>query len=486
MAFLGWEANEIISSEVERIIESGPHHRLLQVRRKRLVLEITTLSRLSVAEQSLLNESFKQYPLQAGIKKIQTTASFLKEVALQDGRILTVNQAQKLSEILDRWLQGIGPFSYLMDIPHLEEIALSGLGEFAPIRVYHEQYGWIPTTIVVHDETAVHHWVNQLAKPLGRRITWQQPRLNAILIGGSRLHACFPPLSSQPSVTIRRFRSQPFSWADLIRTHFLDERMAAWLHVAMQCQFSILVVGNTGSGKTSLLNALMQGIPVSERMVCLEEVPELMVPHAHCVRLVSNPEMNVSLMDLVTDSLRMRPDRVVMGEIRSAEESKAFAETLFSGQGKGSLATFHGQSVKDALDRLREHGVSSAVFQAIDLIVCVRRQGVMVGEKWQEQRRAVEMCGHDGKGNFIPLMEWNPQTDDWGMKKCPAHLASKIQRVFGRDQTIESNLSKVTKWIRQGFCEHWSHHQYFIRQDDWRKDINDGEKETRVHAITSH
>lgn len=467
MTFAGFEAMEVMASEIERVMEEGSFYRLLRLRTGKIILEITPLSRLSLAERSLLNEAFQQYPIQSR-SKTASTPTFLKWVAKQDDCILTLPQIQRLSEVLDHGLLGIGPFSYLIEIPHLEEIALSGLGEFAPIRVYHQDYGWVSTNLFVCDETVIHHWVNQLAKPSGRRVTWQQPRVNAILSNGSRLHACFPPLSTQPSVTIRRFRPQPFGWADFIRMGFLNEQIAAWLHLAMQCQFSVLVVGNTGSGKTSLLNALMQGIPIKERMICLEEVPELTIPHAHCVRLVSNPEMNVTLSDLVIDSLRMRPDRIIMGEIRSPDESRAFCETLFSGQGKGSLATFHGQSTTDALERLREHGVSSSAFGALDLIVTVKRQSILRQDNWQEIRRVTHVAAHNGKGSFETILEWNPKTDKWLQKKTPPHLANRLQRVFG-NEPVESILNRVRKWVLTGYAQNWSHQQFFFRQDDWRK-----------------
>jgi flagellar protein FlaI len=162
----------------------------------------------------------------------------------------------------------------------------------------------------------------------------------------------------------------------------------------MQCDCSLLIAGNTASGKTTTLNALFSFIPSNERVIITEETPEINLPHKHQMRLVANRDMGITLKDLVYDTLRMRPDRMVVGEVRNKEETEALFDVLLAGQARGSYATFHAQSAHEALSRLQSFGVRKEDLGSIDCIMVQRRMLMYDAEKRKnsEVRRVVEIA----------------------------------------------------------------------------------------------
>ncbi|MDO8340103.1 MAG: ATPase, T2SS/T4P/T4SS family [Candidatus Burarchaeum sp.] len=257
----------------------------------------------------------------------------------------------------------------LMD-DELEELAVVGIGK--PIFIYHRARGWLKTNCAFRNGEALIDVMNKMARGVGRRITLQSPRLNAVLPDGSRMHASIPPISEY-ELTIRKFRRNPIHVADLIAYKTFSPGSLAFLWMLMQADASLVIAGNTASGKTSTLNALFQFISLKERVLITEETPEINVPHEHKVKLLSSAELGIPMKELVADSLRMRPDRVIVGEARTAEEVGALLETMTSGQARGSYATFHAQSAREVLVRMRSLGALPNDLQSLDLIVVQRR-----------------------------------------------------------------------------------------------------------------
>ena len=235
--------------------------------------------------------------------------------------------------------------------------------------------------------------VNRLGRGLGRRLTAQKPRLNAVLEDGSRVHASMPPVSGC-ELTIRKFTREPLSPFDLLSLGTYGARALSLLSLCLQADLSLMLAGNTASGKTSSLNALLSFVPSSERMLLIEETPEISLPHPHQLRLVPFEEGGIPMTELVRDSLRMRPDRVVVGEVRSPEEARAFVESALSGQAKGCYSTFHAQSARDAVLRLRMMGCMPPDLEGIDLFVVQRRVSTYDAKtrKVGESRRVTEIA----------------------------------------------------------------------------------------------
>ncbi len=265
--------------------------------------------------------------------------------------------------------EGFGPLEFLNN-PEIEEIATTRLRE--PIRVYIRGKGWKTTNLAFWTEDYFIYTVNKFATKMGRRLTLKMPRINATLPDGSRLHAVIPPLSHEGhALTIRRFSERKWTPRDVIKAGTATLEQMAVLWWAIDQELNMVIAGNTGSGKTTTLNAVLAFVPMDERIILVEETPEIWVPHPHRIRLV--PDENTSMQELVYDTLRMRPDRVVVGEVRRPEEMRALFDTMLAGQGRGSYATMHGRTVQEAENRIKSMGIPPEDLEALDVIVVQRR-----------------------------------------------------------------------------------------------------------------
>lgn len=337
----------------------------------------------------------------------------------------------------------------LLSDDEIEEIAIIGLG--LPAYVYVRKAGWRRTDGAVHTPEAFVHLVNGLARTLGRRITTQSPRLNAVLPNGFRLHASMPPISGH-ELTIRRFRANPFTPSELCALNTLSYEAAALLWLAMQSDASILVCGNTASGKTSTLNALFSFVPQSERVLITEETPEIRIPHPHQVRMLSSPELGIGMQELVSDSLRMRPDRVIVGEVRTKEEANALAQTLLSGQARGSYATFHAQSAHEALARLFAFGVLEGDLLSLSLILVQRRISKYARGAQREIRRVTEICEipHARSVSLRTLFSYDYKSDSLAKAAKPLFISESICQSFGFDeQKLGREIGKRALFLRK-------------------------------------
>lgn len=335
------------------------------------------LPRLSPEEEALalsVAERFRNETQKRELKGDDEAAALCKKLLYdaceEEGLEIDSEQENYLSRAVFLQTFGSGFLGELLADEKLEEIALIGLQR--PVFVYVRGSGWKRTNVYIDSQDYFVSLCNRLGRGLGRRLTAQQPRINAVLDDGSRMHASMPPVSSC-ELTIRKFSREPLSPFDLLSSGTYDAKMLAFLSLSLQADLSVVFAGNTASGKTTTLNAALSFIPDSERLLLIEETPEISVPHAHQLRLMPFEEAGIGMVELVRDSLRMRPDRVVVGEVRRPEEAHAFVESALSGQAKGCYATFHAQSSRDALLRLRMMGCLEADLEGLDLVVIQRR-----------------------------------------------------------------------------------------------------------------
>jgi pilus assembly protein CpaF len=275
---------------------------------------------------------------------------------------------------------GLGPLEPLLADPAVDEVMVNGPGS-----VYVERRGRIERAGVEFAcEAELMHAIERVLAPLGRRVDEAAPLCDARLADGSRVNVVIPPLSlSGPCLTIRRFRREGFSLRDLVARGTLPGPVAELLAVCVAARASILVSGGTGSGKTTTLNALSGAIPGEERIVTIEDAAELRLRQRHVVRLEARPANlegrgEVTIRQLVRNALRMRPDRIVVGEVRGAE-CLDMLQALNTGH-DGSLTTVHANAPLDALRRvetlalmagvgLPHAAVREQVTSAIDLVV---------------------------------------------------------------------------------------------------------------------
>ena len=319
--------------------------------------------------------------------------SLLKRYCEEKNVLLDKAAGEKIVSLAERCVRGLGIFDFLLQDDELEEISVVGLQK--PVFVFHRKKGWMETNAFISSEEHALDLINKIARPLGRRVTTQNPRVNAILPDGSRLHASIPPVCPQGvEITIRKFLRNPLNARELCDLQTLSLDAAAFLWAVLYGDVSLCIAGNTGSGKTTTLNALFSFIPLNERIVVTEETPELFLLHEHCVKILANEELGVGMKDLVKDTLRMRPDRVVVGEVRSAEETQALFDSLLAGQAKGSFFTFHAKSAGEALQRMQSFGIANEDLNAVDLILVQKRISFLDKKTraQKELRRVTEIC----------------------------------------------------------------------------------------------
>ena len=307
-----------------------------------------------------------------------------QRILAEEGIALTKDERNRLLRDIRDEVFGLGPIEPLLRDPTICDILVNGAQ-----RVYVERAGKLEeTSIRFRDEAHLMRIIERIVSRVGRRIDESNPMVDARLEDGSRVNAIVPPLALDgPSLSIRRFPADTLDHHDLIRFGSMTEEMAMTLEAAVRVRLNILVSGGTGSGKTTLLNILSGFIPEEERIVTIEDSAELQLRQEHLVRLETRPanlegKGAVTTRDLLVNSLRMRPDRIVVGECR-AGEALDMLQAMNTGH-DGSLTTVHANSPRDALARLEtmvamsgldlpKMAVRSQICSAIDLVVQQQR-----------------------------------------------------------------------------------------------------------------
>ncbi len=283
----------------------------------------------------------------------------------------TAVRDQLFHDILDE-LVGYGPLQPLLDDPEVSEVMVNG-----PKKVYIERRGkLIKTNITLENNEQVLRIIDRIILPLGRRVDSESPTVDARLPDGSRVNAVIEPVALDgPTITIRKFMKDKLSIDQLIKLGSITAGMAEFLRACVIARFNIIVSGGTGSGKTTFLNILSSYIPDDERIVTIEDAAELKLQQDHVVRMETKPpnidgQRAVTIRDLVRNSLRMRPDRIVVGECRGGE-ALDMLQAMNTGH-DGSLTTLHANSPRDALSRLE----TMCLMSGLDLPVRVIREQI--------------------------------------------------------------------------------------------------------------
>jgi pilus assembly protein CpaF len=290
-----------------------------------------------------------------------------------DGTLSRQDRLRLASEIADEVL-GFGPLEPLLRDKSVTEIMVNAYD-----RVFYERNGLIELSdIRFRDDAHVLHIVDKILRPLGRRLDDSSPMVDARLPDGSRVNAVIPPLAIKgPSVTIRKFSRELLGADDLIRLGTLSRPAVDFLSACVRARLNLLVSGGTGTGKTTLLNLLSAFIPPRERLVTIEDPAELQIKHIDCVSLETRPPNlegrgQIAQRELVKNALRMRPDRIIVGECRGAEAFDML-QAMNTGH-DGSLTTVHANSPRDSLARLE-----NMVLMAVELPVQAIREQIASG-----------------------------------------------------------------------------------------------------------
>jgi len=302
----------------------------------------------------------------------QILADKTLEVCKRAGLNLDSGTWAQVTHYLEEELVGYGPIQPLLDDDTITEVMVNG-----PSNVYIERQGRIYEALArFHDDAHVVRVIKRIVEPLGRRIDHHNPMVDGRLPDGSRVNAIIPPAAVDgPSITIRKFGKHKLTVEDLIRLESLAPEIAEFLRACVGARLNIVVSGGTGSGKTTLLNVLSSFIPDTERIVTIEDSAELRLHQTHVVRLEAVPgepdgSGRVTIRELVKNSLRMRPDRIVVGECRGGE-ALDMLQAMNTGH-DGSLTTLHANGPRDAIARLE----TLVLMAGMDLPVRAIRQQI--------------------------------------------------------------------------------------------------------------
>lgn len=310
----------------------------------------------------------------------RTIQDMFEQILAQENIILSRSERERLFEGIVAEILGFGPLEVLLADETVSEIMVNG-----PEKVFVERKGKLQkTNITFESNEHVLKVIDRIVSPLGRRIDESSPYVDARLPDGSRVNAIIPPLAlNGPTLTIRKFEKDPLTIDDLIRFGSMSSEVAEFLKACVKARLNVVVSGGTGSGKTTLLNVLSSFIPNDERIITVENAAELQLRQEHVVTLESRPpniegKGEVTIRDLVINTLRMRPDRVVVGECRGGE-TLDMLQAMNTGH-DGSLTTAHANTPRDMLSRLETmclmagmdlpvRAIREQVASAVDLIV---------------------------------------------------------------------------------------------------------------------
>jgi pilus assembly protein CpaF len=316
---------------------------------------------------------------------------------------------QLLFEVMDE-VFGFGPLEELLRDPTISDILVNG-----PHKIYIERNGKLEfTNISFSDDKHLMRVISRIGTNVGRRVDESVPMLDARLPDGSRVNAIIPPLAlCGPTLSIRRFGVNPIDIKQLLKLNSLTKEMAFFLEACVRCKINMLISGGTGSGKTTLLNVLSRWIPAGERVITIEDAAELKLQREHVVRLETRPRNiegkgEVTQRDLLRNSLRMRPDRIIIGEVRGAETIDML-QAMNTGH-EGSMTTVHANNSRDALRRLENMvsmgGINYPVQAIREQIGSALNLLIHVGRTTGGQRKVVNISEITGmEGTVICLQD---------------------------------------------------------------------------------
>jgi|GEM_PF-179967 len=362
-----------------------------------------------------------------------------------------VRDTDKLAAQISQEMLGYGELDPMIKDDDLEEIMVIGTNN--PVFVYHRKIGMMQTNVVFDDDTDVKAIIDVIARQVNRRIDQQTPILDARLEDGSRVNATIPPVSADGStLTIRKFRKDPLTVIDLINFKTMSSHLAGFLWICVDglgvkpC--NAIIAGGTGSGKTTTLNTVTSFTPPRERIITIEDTLELQLPHAHVLRMETRPpniegKGELDMDTLVKNSLRQRPDRVIVGEVRGGE-----AITLFTAlnTGHSGFGTLHSNTARETITRLVNPpmNVPNIMIPALDFIIMQNRMYRPEGGSIRRITEVAEVVGmEEGNVQLNRVFEWNNMVDKVEYVGIASQTLREISELRGITITeIEEEIEK--------------------------------------------
>lgn len=379
----------------------------------------------------------------------------LKAKFITNANEILKNKVREIDEdtrsvIIGRLVQetlGLGLVEFLLNDGNIEEVVINSSSE--PIRVYHKVYGWLETNVRVSNESQILNYSNIIARRAGRQVSTLNPLLDAHLVSGDRANAVLYPISTKGNtVTIRKFSRDPWTVVDLIKNGTGNAEIFSLIWLAMEYELNIIVSGATASGKTSFLNAITPFIPPNQRVVSIEDTQEILLPsYLYWSPLVArepNQEGKgaVDMLDLMVNSLRMRPDRIIVGEIRTKDQARVLFEAMHTGH--SVYSTLHANTSQETIQRLTNPpiNVPRNLMEAVNLNIVMfrdRRKGIRRVSQISEFVVNYEKDDVSVKPNLLYI--WKAGTDRIEAKNKGDKLFEEIIRHTGMTESeIKNNL----------------------------------------------
>lgn len=363
---------------------------------------------------------------------------------------------QVLAGTLLHEMLGLGNLEILLSDGNLEEIVVNNSKE--PVWVYHKRHGWLKTNIVIPTEIQIQNYAASIARKIGRQITTLDPLLDAHLISGDRVNATLFPIStSGNTITIRMFRRNPWTITDFIENNTVSTEVAAMIWLAIQYEMSMIISGGTASGKTSFLGSVMPFIQPNQRVISIEDTRELNLPKfLHWIPMTtrepsSEGKGKIDMLDLLVNSLRMRPDRIIVAEIRRRRQAEVLFEAMHTGH--SVYATLHADTVEQTYRRLINPpiNVPETLLEALDLIVAMFRDRRTGRRRIYQVAELIPPTGQRQGMTIRVLFKWNARKDSIEKFQRSYRLINKLEMHTGMSPTeIEKNIMEkemILKWM---------------------------------------
>ncbi len=408
-------------------------------------LKISLITNPKVKAETMLDsKGMSELKKQLTINASKVIEKEIQSISKKDKNALI---ALLLSDML-----GLGKIEFILDDPNLEEIVINSSKE--PVWVYHKEFAWLKTNVFLKNEEETHNYASIIARRVGKQVTILNPLLDAHLLTGDRVNASLQPISGGNTITIRRFRRDPWTVTDFIKNKTVSSEVMALIWLAMQYEMNIILSGGTASGKTSFLNICLPFIQPNHRIISMEDTRELNLPEfMHWVPMSSrepNPEGKggVKLLDLLVNSLRMRPDRIIVGEIRRQMEAEVMFEAMHTGH--SVYTTFHANNAVETIRRFTNPPISIAptMLESVHLNIVMfrnRRLGI---------RRVLEVAEyipeHHGDKDSIKantLYRWRSTDDSIGKANESIRLLDELGIHTGLSPSEISNDLKEKQSI---------------------------------------
>jgi flagellar protein FlaI len=418
-------------------------------------------TRLSQAEQTIYNQLYQlieeNIDSPENIEEDFGFMSFVNKI-LKENEKLFLDQPkgsiEKVKYYLERDIDGFGEIDPIMQDPNIEDVSCSGIN--APIYVWHRKYDSIPCNVSYQDEK-LNSFVSRIVFRAGKHISSAYPISDLALQGNHRISVLYQKevTPKGTSFTIRKFKQDPYSIVDLIGFGTISIEIAAYLWLLMESKMSIMVIGSTGSGKTTILNAITGLINPDYKIFSVEDVSEINIKHENWFSLISRTgfgsegEGEIGLYDLIKSGVRHRPDYIIVGEIRGSE---AYVMFQAMATGHGGLCTMHADSLESASKRLQQKpmDIPPSYMALMNCAIVIRR---VKGQDGKGIRKAISVQEIKDANTYHDAFKWNPKSDYFNPALEDSEMLHRISEQTGRDmEEIFAELKRretVLKWLVQ-------------------------------------